>query len=174
MSARIAPGRVGDIGLVNWVLCRIISAAAGAEDAHLFSTLARQRGLFRGWLFFASRMMPGGKLARRDCELVILRVAHKRACSYELDHHVRIARKIGISDETVERVFQGPSSFEGRDRALLTAVDALLEKGDLDDERWSALRAHYDEPRIIELCMLVGHYEMLAKTIATLRIERDF
>ena len=45
--------------------------------------------------------------------------------------------------------------------------------GDLDDATWAALRAHLDEREAIELCMLVGHYEMLATTIATLRIQTD-
>ena len=32
----------------------------------------------------------------------------------------------------------------------------------------------FSEPQRIELCMLVGNYEMVATTIAALRIQRDF
>jgi hypothetical protein len=45
---------------------------------------------------------------------------------------------------------------------------------DLRDETWAALRAVYSIPQVVELCLLVGHYEMLATTIAALRIPRDF
>ena len=38
---------------------------------------------------------------------------------------------------------------------------------------WAALRAHLDDRELIELVLLVGHYEMLATTITTLRIEPD-
>jgi hypothetical protein len=44
---------------------------------------------------------------------------------------------------------------------------------DLDGETWSALRSHLDEPEAIELCQLVGHYEMLATTLRVLRVAPD-
>jgi alkylhydroperoxidase family enzyme len=35
------------------------------------------------------------------------------------------------------------------------------------------VRAHLSETELIELCMLVGHYEMLAMTINSLGIEPE-
>lgn len=175
-SQRIAPGRLAELGLINWTIWRVLSKVAGTADAHLFSTLGRQRKLFRAWLRFSAQLMPLGQISRYDTELVILRVAHLRQCSYELDHHRRIGRRVGIDDEVVERIFVGASAkgWNEQQRALLTAVDALVRDKDIDDTTWSALRAHYHEAQCIELCLLVGQYEMLATTIATLRIERDF
>lgn len=173
---RIAPGSLRELGLFNWVVCRVLSRAAGTRDAHLFSTLARQRPLFRAWLRFSAQMMPGGTLGRRDTELVILRVAHLRQCRYEQDHHERLGRRAGLDAEALARVAVGPgaSGWSERHRALLGAVDALVHTRDIADEAWSALRGHYTEAQLIELCLLVGQYEALATTIATLRIERDF
>lgn len=172
---RIAPGGLAELGPVNWALCRLLSRGAGVRDAHLFSTLGKQRGLFRGWLRFAASLMPGGGLPRHDTELVILRVAHLRACAYELDHHVRIGRRCGVGPEIVARIFAGPTApgWSDRHAALLTAVDALIAAKDIDDAAWAALADHYSEPQRVELCLLVGHYDMLATTITALRIERD-
>lgn len=174
-GARIAPGGFFELGPINWALCRLLSRAAGTPDAQLFSTLGRQRRLFRGWMRFAARMMPGGTLPRRETELVILRVAHLRQCQYELDHHVRIGARLGVNADELARVAAGPDAagWNDRQRALLAAVDSLIRARDLDDARWAALRAHYGEAELIELCLLVGHYDMLATTIATLRIARD-
>ncbi|MGO9834173.1 MAG: carboxymuconolactone decarboxylase family protein [Polyangiaceae bacterium] len=170
------PGRLRELGLVNWVLCRLISRGARVPDAHLFSTLGRQRRLFRGWLLFAARLMPGGSLHRRDTELVILRVAHLRRCRYELEHHTRLARRLGLDAAAVERVGVGPTAdgWSPHERALLRAVDALLTKRDVDDDSWQAIRTHLGEPQLVELCLLVGHYDMLALTVAALRIAPDF
>jgi AhpD family alkylhydroperoxidase len=172
---RVTPGGLRELGPVNWLLCRVLSRFAGTRDAHLFSTLGKQRALFRGWLRFAGSLMPGGALPRHDTELVILRVAHLRACAYELDHHVRIGRRCGVGPEVLERCLLGPAAPGWTDRhaALLAAVDALIASKDLDDATWSRLSLHYSEPQRIELCLLVGHYDMLATTIAALRIERD-
>lgn len=175
-APRIDPGGFSDLGPINWALCRVISRAVRAPDAHLFSTLGRQRRLFRAWLRFAGQMMPGGTISRHETELVVLRVAHLRQCQYELDHHKRIGKRVGIGPELLERVFAGPDAegWSNRHRALLSAVDSLVHTKDIDDERWSALRAHFTEPQLVELCMLVGHYEMLATTIGVLRIQRDY
>lgn len=174
-APRIAPGRLADVGPINWLTCKLISRAAGVPDAHLFSTLAKQRGLFRAWLMFASRLMPLGTLSRYETELAILRVAHLRRCEYELEHHVRLGRRAGIDDAALARLGVGPSAdgWNPRDRALLAGVDALVTTKTLDDATWTALQVHYGEPQLIELCMLVGHYEMLATTVAALRIAPD-
>jgi AhpD family alkylhydroperoxidase len=172
---RVTPGTLRDLGLVNWTLCRVIARAAGVREAHLFRTLGRQRRLFRAWLFFASRLMPGGTLSRAESELAILRVAHVRGCRYEADHHARLARRAGLTDADVERVSAGPAArgWSERQGALLRAADVLLETRSLDDATWRALKPHFDDAQLVEICILVGHYDMLATTVAALRIERD-
>jgi len=75
---RIAPGTRREIGPVIWGFARIAGLTARTGPMNLFTTLGRHRGLFWGWLMFAGRLMPGGRLPRRDTELVILRVAHLR------------------------------------------------------------------------------------------------
>ncbi|WP_280256824.1 carboxymuconolactone decarboxylase family protein [Nocardia wallacei] len=172
---RIEPGRLRELGPVNWAVWQVISRAAGTADAHLFSTLGRTGGLFRGWLHYSGRLMPGGRLPRYETELAILRVAHLRDCDYETDHHIRLGRRAGITPEILDRLRTGPQApgWSPRERALLTAVDQLVRTRDLDDTTWSALAAHYDERRLIEIVLLVNQYEGLASTITTLRIQTD-
>jgi AhpD family alkylhydroperoxidase len=174
-AARIAPGGRGDVGLLAWAISRAAGRVGGTGPPNLFLTLGRHRKLFRGWLRFAGRLMPGGKLPRRETELVILRVSHLRSCSYEFEHHVRLGRRAGLVDADIARVLEGPEveGWSPRERALLAAVDRLHHDQDLDDTTWSSLLSHLDERELIELCMLVGHYEMLATVIGALRIEPD-
>lgn len=174
-TPRIRPGSRRDIGIASWLFSQIAGRASGTTAPNLFLTLGRHRGLFRGWLHFAGRLMPGGRLPRRESELVILRVAHLRNCSYEFDHHVHLGAKAGVDASDVDRVRTGPSApgWSSRETALLAAVDALHERRDLDDAEFAALAEHLDDRRIIELVLLVGHYEMLATAIAALRIQPD-
>jgi AhpD family alkylhydroperoxidase len=172
---RVVPGGLRQLGPARWAFSRIAGRATGTRPPNLFTTLGRHRRLFWGWLWFAARLMPGGRLPRRETELVILRVAHLRECEYEWQHHVRLGRRAGIGAEDLERVREGPtaSGWSGREEVILTATDELHAFGDLSDESWQALRSHLDQREAIELCMLVGHYEMLATTIAALRIQPD-
>jgi AhpD family alkylhydroperoxidase len=154
--------------------------SAGAKVAgvsgppHLFTTMARHKSLFRAWLFFAGRMMPRGKLPRRDTELVIIRTAWRNGCDYELEHHRRLGKRAGLSETDIERA-TSPDLYgwTGRDLALLNACDELHATRNLDDATWTELREHLSERDAIEFLLLTGHYGMLATFINTLRIEVD-
>jgi alkylhydroperoxidase family enzyme len=173
--ARIRPGGRREIGVVNAGIARALGAATGGPPPRIFTTLARHRRLFRPWLRFAARLMPFGVLPRGDGELVILRVAHLCDSAYERAQHVRLAREAGLSYDEIERVAEGPAApgWSARQAALLRATDELHERRDLSDVRWSELSAHLSEVERIELPMLVGHYEMLAMTLNSLRVEPD-
>ncbi len=169
---RIGPGGRRQIGLVNSGIVWVLGRATGGTPPNIFTTLARHRGLFRRWLWFAGALMPGGKLPRADSELVILRVAHNADCEYEWGHHERLGRRAGLSDEEIARVRRGPAEagWSQRQGMLLAAADEMHEQGRIDEELWARLAAELDEVRLIELCMLIGHYEMLAMTLRSLEV----
>jgi AhpD family alkylhydroperoxidase len=173
MTPRIAPGGRREAGLFAWTFAQVAGVVTRTRPPQLFLIMGRQHKLFRGWLRFAGRLMPGGSLPRRDTELIILRVAHLRGCAYEFTHHVRLGRRAGVAAADVERIQGDLDGWSGRERALLAAVDALIADRDLDDARWSALGSHLAEPELIEFLLLVGHYDMLATFLNTLRVEPD-
>ena len=152
----------------------VAGRVTGTEPPAVFLTLGRNRRLFWGWLHFAGALMPGGRLPRRETELVILRVATLCGSDYELTQHRRLGRRAGLSTDEVERV-QAPvvEGFGARETLLLRAVDELHRTRDVGDELWADLSAELDEPTLVELVMLVGHYEMLATTLGTLRVRPD-
>ena len=172
---RIRPGNRRQIGPVNAAIVWLLGRATGGRPPHIFTTLARHRGLFRRWLWFAGALMPGGKLPRRDSELVILRVAHNTDCAYEWGHHERLGQRAGLSAEEVERVRSGPEAagWSPRQRLLLRAADEMHAEGEIGDELWASLAVELDERLMIELCMLIGHYEMLAMTLKSLRVQPE-
>lgn len=174
-SPRISPGSRRDIGLIADGITRLLGVATGAAPPNLFTTLARHRKLFRPWLRFAGKLMPGGTLARTDTELVILRVAASMDCAYEWRHHERLGAEAGLSAEDIQLVARTGHTdlWDPRRAALLRAVDELGHIGVIGDPTWDTLLSYYTESDLIELCLLVGHYEMLAKTINTLRIQPD-
>lgn len=173
---RIPPGDRRQLGWLNFAIVKVAGRVTRGQPPHIFTTLGRHRGLFRRWLWFAGALMPGGKLPRVDTELIILRVADNAGSEYEWAQHERIAVRAGLSEEEVARVREGPDAegWSERQALLLRAADAMHADGKVGDELWSSLAAHLDEVRLIELCMLIGHYEMLAMTLNTLRVEPDF
>jgi len=174
-TPRIAPGTAADIGRVNWLIARAIGIATRSGPPHVFTTLGRHRRLFRRWLRFAGALMPGGKLPRADTELVILRVAHNCGCEYEWRHHVRLGRRAGLTADDIERVRAGAQAdgWTPRQALLLRTADELHATRTLSDDLWGELRPLMNDQELIELCMLTGHYEMLAMTLNALCVEPE-
>jgi alkylhydroperoxidase family enzyme len=174
---RVPPAKRAELGPVNAVLMRVIQLGARTQNPpNLFTTLGRHRGLFRRWLLFAGSLMPGGKLPRVDTELVILRVSHLCDAPYEADYHRPMGRKAGLSQAQIDAVATAepdPSAFSPRQRALIAAVDELHRDKLIGDDTFAALRGELSDRDLVELCMLAGHYEMLAGTINSLGIQRD-
>ena len=187
---RIAPGGWREVGPVVALFARIAGRVQGTEPPAVFLTLGRHRRLFWGWLHFAGRLMPGGRLSRREAELVIVRVAARRGSAYELTQHRRLARRAGLgaaelaaAEELAEHpehpghpehtAHPGHPGLTDRERLLLWATDELLADQDLSDATWARLEELFDERERIEIVMLVGHYAMLATALHALRVRPD-
>lgn len=178
MSAvqRIPAGGWRELGLLNWVICRLAARSIRAPQMHLFTTLGRHRLLFLAFLPYSGVLLNWGKLPKVDKELVILRVGHLRRSEYELQQHRRLARSRGLDAALQQRIFAGPAAegLTDRQRALLGAVDEFVGERDLSEATFAALATHLNPQQIIEFCALAGHYDAIAGILAALRVRMDF
>ncbi|MGI9124828.1 MAG: carboxymuconolactone decarboxylase family protein [Mycobacterium sp.] len=173
---RVPPGGRKELGLINWTISRIAARKIRAPQMYLFNVLGQHKSLFRYFLPYSGLLLNGGKLPKRDKELVILRVGHLRGSEYELQQHRRLARSRGLDDAVQERIFTGPAAdgLTDRERALLQGVDEFVNDRNICDETFAALSRHLDRQQIIEFCALAGHYDAIAGILATLRVPMDF
>ncbi len=174
-TPRIPPASNEEIHVLIRPLIWFAGRAVGGPPPHIFTTLARHPKLFVSWLPFAGRLMPRGKLPRIDTELVILRVAYLTRCRYEWDHHVRIGGQAGLRQTDIERVAAGPeaSGWTGRQAAILQLVEELHNDRFVSDGTWARVSEYLTHPELIELCMLAGHYEMLAGTLLSAGVQPE-
>jgi alkylhydroperoxidase family enzyme len=145
------------------------------RDDNVFTTLARHEGLFKVWLRFGGFLLTRGELPARERELLILRAGHNCGSDYEWGQHVRLAEKLGLPREEIDRVAAGPDAdgWPAADAALLRAADELHEAAKISDETWALLAETYDERALIEIPMVVGHYTMLAFVLNSLGVPPD-
>jgi AhpD family alkylhydroperoxidase len=174
---RIPSGRFRELGPINWVVAKLGARTLRAPEFHLFTTLGQRRLLFWAWAFYGARLLRG-RLPAIDTELVILRVAHLRACEYELQHHRRIARKRGLDADMQAAIFAYPDPdaadrFTDRQRTLLSATDEFITNRSISDDVWRQLSGHLDRRQLIEFCLLASHYDGLAATMSALKIPLD-
>jgi alkylhydroperoxidase family enzyme len=174
-SPRVPPAARDEQHPLVRPLVALAGRSFGGTAPNIITTLARHGRLFVPWLLFASRLMPRGTLRREDTELVILRVAHNCRCRYEWDHHVRIGARAGLSGEQIDRVGYGPDAdgWSERQKVLLRAADELHADRFITDPTWARLSEFLSHTELLELCLLVGHYEMLAGTINSAGIQPE-
>lgn len=148
---------------------------ADGTDLNIFATLAHHPKLLKRWAAFGGTLLFGGQLPARDRELLILRTAWLCNAEYEWGQHVLIGRASGITDEEIERIPDAEISdeWEARERALLRAADELHERSVISDGTWATLAEGYDYAQLIEVCMIVGQYHMVAFTLNSLGVELE-
>lgn len=168
-----APGRlpappVAERGAVFRLLSLGARWFGRADVPDVIAMLHINRGLFWRWLWFASRLMPFGRLPAAAREKVILRVAWNTRSRYEWGQHVQIALASGVDDAAILRVTRGPEACsDAGERALLRACDEWFAGKCLSDATWAELAARYNAPLCIEIMLLIGHYEMIAGVLNT-------
>jgi alkylhydroperoxidase family enzyme len=143
------------------------------DDMNLFATLARHPRLLKRWSQFGGLLLAGGTLSARDREVLILRTAANCGADYEWGHHLPIGRHAGLSDDEMTALAGSPADAAAVDADLVAAADELHAANVIGDATWAALATRYDEAQLIELCMVVGQYHLVAFTLRSLRIQPE-
>ena len=168
---RVAPADVKELRPLARATALGSSRVLRSEPANIFRVLGRHPSLFRAWLRYSAKLMPRGKLPRRDAELVILRVAWRTGAAYEWHQHVLLGARAGLGEDEIERAASGDvSGWPPRDSMLVRATDELLASSRLSDDTWRVIEAELDVKGAIELCMLVGQYQGLGTALGGLGV----
>ncbi len=81
----------------------------------------------------------------------------------------------GLTEDEVQRVpaGAGAAGWSDMDVALLTAADELHRDARIGDDTWRLLATTWSEVQLIELCMVVGQYHLVAFTLNSLEVQRE-
>ncbi|MEZ0366917.1 carboxymuconolactone decarboxylase family protein [Mycobacterium sp. pUA109] len=142
----------------------------GAGNA--LATLVHHPDLTRAFLRFNVHLLYRSTLPERLRELAILRVAHRRGCSYEWAHHVTMGKAAGLTDDDIADLQHG-AARDPLDAAVLTAVDELDDKSCLSEATEVALTEHLTERQCLDLVFTIGCYTTLAMAFNTFGVDLE-
>jgi alkylhydroperoxidase family enzyme len=142
---------------------------------NVFTTMANHPDLARDWLTFANHVLRQSTLPPRDREILILRIGWLCGDEYEWAQHARIGKSVGLTDEDLAHIRQGPDADGAtrHDRLLLRAVDELHNDSFISDETWNALAKTYNTKQMMDLVFAVGQYNLVSMALNTFGVQLD-
>jgi alkylhydroperoxidase family enzyme len=142
------------------------------EDMPALEIMIRHAELYQAHLEVAQKYLSDCEMPIRDRELAILRIAWLSQAPFEWGAHVKIAKRIGITPEEIERVIEGSSAtlWSRHDRAIVRAMEELHFDSMITDGTWADLQEFYNDKKLIELTILAGQYKTVAYYQNSLRL----
>jgi alkylhydroperoxidase family enzyme len=177
MEPRIPPVSLADADPDTRRLLERLSRLRGDDAAvlNVFGTLANHPKLLREWLGFATYALTKSTLDPRTRELAVLRVGWRCDAPYEWGQHVVVGRTVGLTDDDVRRIADGPDAdgWTRAETAALRATDELHDRSTITDATWTALGEHFTPEQVLDLVFLVGNYHIVSFALNACRVERD-
>jgi hypothetical protein len=157
------------------LVARLGGLLTGNDPLRIFTTIARHRRLSRWWLPFAGTLLLRGCLPRLDTEVLIMRTAWNCDGWYEWVQHVPLALGAGLGPAQIAGTAHGPdaSCWTPGQRLLVEVADELHARRVVGDRTWDRLSAELGTEECIEVCFVVGHYEMLAMALNSLGVQPE-
>jgi 4-carboxymuconolactone decarboxylase len=142
---------------------------------NIYRTLVAHPKLLKRWGVFGTHVLYKSTLPARERELLILRTGWLCRSEYEWGQHVVIAKGVGVTNEEIERVMDGPDAdgWAPFDAALLRAADELHSDAFISDATWAALTERFDTQQMIDVIFAVGQYHIVSMALNSLGVQRD-
>lgn len=139
------------------------------------ATIANHPKLAESWLGFARYVLSENSLPPRDREILILRIGWLCQAEYEWGQHSRLARTVGLTDEEIVRITEGPEAkgWSEHERALLHATDQLRKDAFIHDDTWSTLAKTYSQEQLMDVVFTVGEYNLVSMALNSFGVQLD-
>ena len=152
-----------------------IEASIKAERGHinlLYQVLLNSAPLAHGWEKLLTAIRNHNSMPADLREMVMVRVAVLNRAPFEIDAHLPLALRAGVSVEKAEALREKEIGgvFTPRERAVLALTDAMTRDVQVPDAIFEPLRAHFDTRAMLELVATVAAYNMVSRLLEALQI----
>ena len=106
-------------------------------------------------------------------EVVILTAAREIKSQYEFTAHASLARKAGVSEDTIRAIAQGtaPQGLSDDEAMLVRYTVELLRDRKISDGTFNAVKNKYGNRGVVDVTALIGHYLLVAQILTAFDVE---
>jgi alkylhydroperoxidase family enzyme len=146
-----------------------------AVPLNIFLTLAKNEGLFTSFMKLGNYLLGRHfSVARREREIVILRVGWRSGSDYEFGQHTVIGKRVGLTDDEILRLAtESLDGWSDDDAALVAMADELCADNVVGDETWARLTLRWSEQQLLDLVVLAGFYRLVSGFLRTVGVQRE-
>lgn len=114
-----------------------------------------------------SRLLPD-----RLRETAIVATATAVRCDFELASHLPIARRVGVSQATIDSLTGAERAAEppADESAVVAFCQEAVRQHEVANATYERLRGHLSDEQVVEACVLIGYYGLLAVVLNVLDI----
>lgn len=141
---------------------------------NVFRMLMHSPNLAPGVLTLGDAVLQRNSLPDTLRELAIVRVGRAYGAAYEVHHHERIARLVGLGEDALTAAGTGSAgTLSGPEAAVLTATDRLLARHTLDGAARDELLRFLTVNQLADLVMTVGYYQLICGFLNSFEVTTE-
>jgi alkylhydroperoxidase family enzyme len=149
------------------------AALATLPVRNVFSMMAHAATLAPPVFEFTNVLFKDMQLEARLRQVAILRVGYLCESQYEVYHHEKAGRAAGLSAEEMNALKKGAAQhcLGPREIGVARFAEEMTLQVKASEQAFAAVRAFLSEREMVELTLVVGFYNMVARFLETLEIE---
>jgi alkylhydroperoxidase family enzyme len=149
--------------------------SADGRVSNLFRALAHSPRLMHQFMRLGHDLRKRTRLDATLRELVILTVCRVTGNTFEFFLHLNGAREAGLSDRqliglSLPECYPG---FTDEQRAVMRYAEEVTRNIRVSDATFDAVRAFLSDEEIVELTLLTGYYNLVARFLEPLQVRLD-
>jgi 4-carboxymuconolactone decarboxylase len=144
----------------------------GRYDLNLYKMLPHAPAIAPKFLRMGRAILRESALDPKLREIAILRVNFLSGDSYDLHHHTRAGRNVGLSEEQIAALMNGKddASWSALEQLVIHYADEVVKNVKAPDRLFNELLGHLDHQRMAELTLTIGFYMLAGRFLENFEV----
>ena len=146
-----------------------------SSPLNVVKMMANAPASFLGFQELAAGVLYKSQFDPRKREIAVCRIGHVTRANYEWTHHVRVARRLGITEEEIAIIgSENPvTSLDEEGNLLCRVADEISLKVRLSDEALAQILERYGVRGATELILCCSYFNMVSRFLESTRVELE-
>ncbi|MCF8470155.1 MAG: carboxymuconolactone decarboxylase family protein [Parvibaculum sp.] len=142
-------------------------------DLNIFRMLGHSGDMIDNFTRLGNSILVFGDLDPVLREIAIVRTGVLRGSSYEVHQHDAISRKLGMTDNLIAAIHDGPEAgaFDDLQRMVMRFTDDVVKNTRASDATFGPLAERLSYKELQELVLTIGYYTMVSNFLETFDVD---